>query len=465
MFLDPDKLNEASPAEVLQAAAEARLGLDRRFLRALLDRPEQALPAALAFAQRDRGHDRVDLAPELIALFRHWQTPEALPSLIAYIKEGPEDIPDEAMEALVEIGQPALEPLLRLYEELDESESGEVAFLLANLGVREERILRILTDRLEYDASDALFLLGAYGDPAARPAIERAASGWTEADSELKKELAGALEALDKPASAMREPPDPFDIWAAYPETADPDLDLLDEDERMALLDYPVASVRAAAAASFFNRELTPDERPKLLRAAQNDSSPAVRARAWEALMNDTGEPEVAEAMLRAMRNPETAVEERGGLMVGLAAESDRNEVRAATEQLYGMPDGRAKAMEAMWRSLHPTFRNYFAKHLDDADVEVRRAAVWGVGYYGLRGELDRLRVLFAEEELRADALFAYALAVPADLSRGRMKGLLARIEKDAHGLSEMEEELVRTALDERLMLAGKEPFFSREED
>ena len=45
------------------------------------------------------------------------------------------------------------------------------------------------------------------------------------------------------------------------------------------------------------------------------------------------------------------------------------------------------------------------------------------------------------------------------------MKGLLARIEKDAHGLSEMEEELVMAALDERLMLAGKEPVFTERQD
>jgi hypothetical protein len=45
------------------------------------------------------------------------------------------------------------------------------------------------------------------------------------------------------------------------------------------------------------------------------------------------------------------------------------------------------------------------------------------------------------------------------------MKGVLARIEKDAHGLSEMEEELVKAALDERLLLAGKEPVFREQDD
>ena len=150
---------------------------------------------------------------------------------------------------------------------------------------------------------------------------------------------------------------------------------------------------------------------------------------------------------------------------MGLAPETDRNEVRAAIIEHYNRPGGRAKALEAMWRSMHVSFRDNFARHLQDEDLDIRRAAVWGVGYYGIRSELDKLRGLFEHEELRADALFAYALAVPGEVSPARMKSLLARIEKDANGLSEMEEELVKAALDERLLLAGKEPFFAQQED
>ena len=158
-------------------------------------------------------------------------------------------------------------------------------------------------------------------------------------------------------------------------------------------------------------------------------------------------------------------MEERGGLVVGLAPETDRNEVRKAITDLYEIPEGRAKALEAMWRSIHPAFRDYFAPHLEDSDLEIRRAALWGVGYYGLKSELERVRKLFDDEELRTDALFSYALALPTEVSRGRMKGLLQRIEKDANGLSEIEEELVKAALDERLLLAGKEPVFRQQED
>ena len=466
MFLDPGKLSEASPAEVLDAASRGHLGLDHRFLHAFLDRRDEALPAVIAFSQRDRSDDTVDLAPELIALFRYWKTPESIPFLINYIRQDPEEVPDEAVETLAELGAPALEPLLALYDELEETESSEVAFILANLKVKDERILKILLDRLEYDLSDTAMLLGIYGDPAAIPALEAAAADLTETDTQLNKDIAEAIETLnDKGASAETEEPESFDIWDLYPEKADLPVELLSEDDRTALLDHPVAAIRSVAANAFFNRELTPDIRNKLLQLAREDESASVRARAWEGLMGVTEEPEVIEAMLGALRRSDLPVEERGGLLVGLAPETDRNEVRKEIFALYDIPEGRAKALEAMWRSVNPAFRDYFAKHLDDSDLEVRRAAVWGVGYYGLRAELDRIRKLFEDEELRSDALFAYALAIPTEISRGRMKGLLARIEKDANGLSGMEEELVKAALDERLMLAGKEPVFLQQED
>ncbi|HSU31492.1 MAG TPA: hypothetical protein VLJ11_09665 [Bryobacteraceae bacterium] len=470
MFLDPTKLSEASPRDVLEAAANGHLGLDQRLLHALLDREEEALPAVVAFAERDRSEDAVDLAPELLALFRHWSRPEAIPFLIRYIKEDPEEIPDEAVETLVAIGKPALEPLLSLYEELheqDESASGEVAFILASLRVRDGRILKVLEDRLPYDFADTALLMEIYGDPAAIPAIEKAAADLGEEDQELRDEISRVVETLraDEKDKAAETADEPFDIWALYPEEADLPMDLIDEDERAELLEHPVSSIRAAAASSFFNRDISPDLRKRLLKLATSDDSSAVRARAWEALTNATDEPEVIEAMLNALRKPNLDVEERGGLLVGLAPEADRNEVRKAIADFYTGGEGRAKALEAMWRSMHPSFRDYFAKHLHDADLEVRRGAVWGVGYYGLKSELSHLRELFDDEDLRSDALFAYSLAMPTDLSPGRMKGLLARIEKDAKGLSEMEEQLVMAALDERLMLAGKEPFFARGDD
>jgi hypothetical protein len=470
LILDPDQLSDVAPAEVLAAASKGHLGLDHRFLHALLDRPEEAFPAVLEFSRHDLADDIVDLSPDLVLLFRHWKRPEGLEFILKYIEEDPTDVPDEAIEALVAIGAPALESLLKLYGELDEENSGEIAFILANLGVKDPRILQLLLDRIEFDLSDTVLLLVSYGDPQAREALEAEAAKLSEGEAQLKKEIEEAIRVLgednagNKAESSVRSE-DP-DIWSLYPENADLPLELLERDERLSLLDSAAsAEVRAAAAASFFNLDLSPDERAEMLKAATRDPDPSVRARSWEALMNSTEDPKVMDSMLKALRNAELAVEERGGLLVGLAPEADRNEVREAITRLYAEEGGRAKALEAMWRSLHPAFRNNFAQHLEDTDVEVRRSAVWGVGYYGLRAELDRLRKLFDDEELRSDAIFAYALALPGETSRGRVKGFFERVQTDARGLSEVEEALVKAALDERLMLAGKEPFFSAEED
>ena len=337
MPLDPSKLNEAKPEDVLAAAARGHLGVDHRFLHAILDRQEHALPAVHAFANGDRTGDVVDLTPELIAIFRHWKEPNALPFLLRVIKEDPTEIPDQAIEAIVEIGKPALEPLLELYAQLEESESSEIAFILANLGVRDPRILQLLLDRLEYDLADTALLLSVYGDRKAQPALEEAAGNLATGDIQLKRELTEAVEALDSAdkAGTKSEEQEPFDIWSLYPDEDDLPIDLLEEDERLELLTTGSnEDVRAAAAGSFFNQELTAEARAALLAAATGDKSSIVRGQAWEALMNSTEEAEIVGAMLRALRNPDLPTDERGGLLVGLAPEADRNEVRDGLSEL-----------------------------------------------------------------------------------------------------------------------------------
>jgi hypothetical protein len=465
-FLDPDQLQTNTPAEILDALSRGHLGPDHRLLKALLDRKEETLKAALAFSERDRTADNFDIASELIAIFRYFKAPEGIPFYLRYIKEDPENVPDEVVVGLVEQGALALEPTLKLYEDLDEGDSGEVAFILANLRIRDPRILNLLLDRIEFDLSDTALLLGIYGDPAAKEPLQAAAALLGPEEAEVQKEINEVIENLEKgdvDKPALED--EPFDIWDLYPEEDDLPVDSLDEDERLGLLAHPSARIRAAAANTFFNQPLDEPVRKALLNLAQTDAEPSVRARAWESLIDATEHTEIVEAMLEALRHPGVTVEERGGLLVGLAPETDRNEVRKAITDLYEIPAGRAKALEAMWRSVHPSFKDFFAPNLADKDIEIKRGALWGVGYYGLKAELDKVRKLFKDEDLRSDALFAYTLALPADISRGRMKGLLTRIEKDAEGLTEMEEELVKAALDERLLLAGKEPFFRQQED
>ncbi|MEJ7605823.1 MAG: hypothetical protein WKF37_06065 [Bryobacteraceae bacterium] len=83
------------------------------------------------------------------------------------------------------------------------------------------------------------------------------------------------------------------------------------------------------------------------------------------------------------------------------------------------------------------------------------------MGYLGIHQSAERLREYFKDEELRPNALFAYALSMRAEISKGRVPGMLRRIDEFAEGLLPEEEELVKVALDERLLLQGHDPYFS----
>jgi len=461
-FPDPNQLASVEPTVILDSIAHGYLALDHRALRSLIERPDETVAAIAGFAKRDHSEDVVDLESDLVALIRHLRVPGGIPFLIDSIRVAPIEIPDDVIETLVLLGQPAVGPLLQLHAELDETESGEVAFILASLRVHDDRILKVLLDRLQFDAGDGAFLLGLYQDPAATPALEKLLTELSEDDDKVRKEVSETIQALRNPAPTLTIEADEFDIWKMYSAEEELPVELLDEGDRIELLHHPMASVRATAAQSFFNREIEPKVRERLFELAKADPGVTVRARAWEALADVSDEaPDVVEAMLRIMRDSNTPLEEQAGVLVGLSPEADRNEVRRAMEEMYKHPAFRAKALEAMWRSMHPSFKDHFAKHLKDEDVETRRNAIWGVGYHGIRSELDKLRGFFEDEDLRTDALFAYALTIPGDMSPSRMKSMLNRIEKDATGLTEEEELLVMAALDERLALAGKKPFFA----
>jgi hypothetical protein len=147
-----------------------------------------------------------------------------------------------------------------------------------------------------------------------------------------------------------------------------------------------------------------------------------------------------------------------------LYAVADRDDFRQGLEWLYEMGGkARIKALEAMWRSLWEPYAKYFPPHLDDEDPKLLRQAIRGAGYFRLTGYADKIAGFFDREEpfddLREDALFAYALAMPGETTRGRARGLLRKIDALA-GLSQTETQLVMFALDERLRLHGLAPVF-----
>jgi SEC-C motif len=463
--INPEDYEAVPVYELLQSAAHGYIGLDHRFLRAILGRRVEAMPDLLRFAAEDHEKDPVLLEEDLLAIFRHWSAPEALPFYLQLIRREPEDISDEIVDSLVNLGTASLEPLLALYGELGEENAGDIAFLLAALHLRDPRILKILTDRLEYDVSDAALCLDVYGDPAAIPALDKMLAQLKDQDPALTTELTNTIEILQNPKTLESDPHHAFDVFELYPEEASPAFDALGESDLLAMLASTSAKRRAEVAEGFFQVELSDKAKAALFELAQRDPDDNVRGRSWEALAEHGEEIPIRKALLLKMADKELPMAERTGLLVALASQTDNPRVLTAIEDLYREPTGRAKALEAMWRSFNPEFAKYPPQHLDDPDLEIRRQAIWGVGQLGLTKEAARLKPFFDSDDLRPDAIFNYALSVPTEVTRGRMRGVLDRIEEVAGGLTTGETELVEMALDQRLDLKGLKPVFAESGD
>jgi hypothetical protein len=461
-------------SDLLTAAAHGRVGVDRRFVQSILDRGPEAAAEVLAFSRASHENEPVLLDELMVDLFRQWNTQEAMDYFIDLVRRDPEAVDDALVQALLPFGERALQPLLELYEELGEEQGSDIAFLLAALRIHDPRVLALLLDRLEYDAADGAFCLGLYGDPAARPELERVLAelpsepGAKEdeaSNARLKREVQFALEQLSAPEPSYQ--PQPVDILAQYPQRALPEFDVLPEPERIELLQAPEADVRTGAAGSFFNNQVSPKARQALLEAANSDADAKVRGKAWASLADATEDDSIREAMLAVLGDHSRPVEERGGAAVGLYAVADQDPVREALESLYAEGGkARVKALDAMWRSLWKPYAKYFPPHLDDPDPEIVRQALRGTGYFQQTRFADKVASYFERhdefEDLREDALFAYALAMPGETTRGRIRGMLRKIDTLAN-LKPEEVDLVEFALDERLKLHGLDPVFSAE--
>jgi hypothetical protein len=458
LIFDPERFSEVPAARLLEAASRGYLGVDHRLLHALLDHPEHSLPDLLRFASEDHGQDPVGLDDVLLDIFRHLRAPEALPFYIEQIRLNPTDVSDDLVESVVELGKSSVEPLLALLDELEEP--GDVAFMLAALRVRDPRILQALEPGLEQDAVSAALSLEIYGDPAAIPAIQAALTRVPNEDARDRQIIQTAIDILKLPPPQTGDAPKLFDIWDKYPDEELPAFEILSDGDRLAMLELGSAMVRAETVASYNGSEPPLLVRVRILDFAKNDPEPAVRGACWEALSEISDEPEVRRAMLEVLRKPDASIEEKSGAAIALAERSDNPVVFQAIEALYENRLGRAQALKAMARSLDRRFSAYPPLHLADSDTEIKRQAIWGVGYLRLSSETPRLEALFEDEEHRRDALFAYALASPGETSPGRAQALLNKIDKLAGGLIPDETDLVKIALDQRLLLAGHKPVF-----
>lgn len=440
--------------------------MDQRLLHAILDFPENSLPDIVRFAAQDHDDELMDLEPLLIDLFHALHTPTALPFFVRVVRESEGAADDDLVEAIVELGQPAVEPLLELLGEFEDKDAGDIPFVLAALHVRDSRVLNALTERLALDPQDAALCLETYGDPAAIPAIEAALAQVPAENSAARAPLEAVIRSLHTPEEVPSTVAEPFDVWSLYPAEASPDFHALEDDDRLAMLEHGSPSLRADVALSCQGTDLSPAIRSRLIQLAKSDPEPAVRGACWEALGETGDDPELGQAMLKVLADPKAVMEERAGVAIGLAEQSDNPAVYKAILNLYEDPRSRAKALKAMARSFDKRFSAYPAKHLDDPDPAIKTQAIWGVGYLNLASEAPLLAEFFDQDEFRTDALFAYALAIPGETSAGRIRALMAKVEKAAGGFREDEEDLVRIALDQRLMLHGKDPvFFPDEED
>ena len=461
--------------DLLEAAALGKTAVDRRFLQLILDEGDSAPPEILRFSRYHHSPEgaahRLSVDPLLVDLFRHFETPEALEFYIDAIRANPEDVDDGLVQALLPFGEKAAEPLIKLYEELGEEQGSDVAFLLAALRIRSPQVFSLMLERLEYDAADGAFCLGLYGDPAARPALEKMLGEIPEDDVPLRREVQFALDQMNAPEPKYQ--PEHFDLLSEYSPKELPPFDILDEAERLEMLASTDSEIRGGAAYSFFNQDLKKQTRDRLFVLAQTDPEVLVRGQAWSALGDVVGgdareETKIRDAMIAVLNDESKTLEERGGAAIGLYSVADREDVSEGLETLYEAGGkARIKALEAMWRSLWQPYAKYFPPHLNETDPAILRHALRGAGYFRQTAHIDKIASFFDREEpldeLREDALFAYALAMPGETTRGRVKGMLRKIDQLA-GLDADETELVMFALDERLRLHGLAPVFEAEQ-
>jgi hypothetical protein len=459
VILNPEQYENASAYQLLVEAARGYVPLDRRLARALLARGEAVFPEFVQFLKEPRDDDRVDAAGFALEIARQSRAPAAVSFLAEYARAADFEFPDELTEGFIEMGEASVDPLLALHAE--SGGASDVRFALSGLGVRDPRILETLLDLLKADPVEGSIMLGLYGDPAAKPALEQAlaAAGGNE---RLRQEIEAGIREIDVQETAR---PEPFDIWPLYPEEDMPYFAAFDTPELLEFLASGVAEYRIRAVRALTFDEAPPDVAGKILDVARTDPDVRVRAIAWECLEGLEEPAEIAAALRARLEDATAPLAERAGALVALARDAENDEALARLVlEFHERPETRAQAVKAMWHSGDRRFESRIAQALDDPDLGVRRQAVTAVGMFSMVSQLGRLERLFEEEDLREAALYSYALAAPSEVTPARMKKLFGRIETLAGGFSQDEGVVVGVALDDRLRAHDLAPVFHRGE-
>ena len=460
MILQPSQLSAAPIPEILEQAGLGRVGFDQRLVAALIGRPKEAVPALVAYGANPPENSRLELDEDILNLLAHLPGPDSLKYVVKLLREGHTEIPESMLRITRAAGPAAVDALVEVYRELEEDSSSEVAFLMAGIGIRDSRILKIILERLDFDMEDGAMLLGLYGDPAGIPPLEKLAT-----ELGKNREIDFALEQLRNKPEEIIDPVQ--DCLENYPDTLGPEFEVLNDDEIVEFAtQHEDEATRLEALDVLEDLELPASAAQPLLALAASSASIPVRAAAFRALarLNQIEEVrQLGESMLNDKSQP-LAI--RASSLITLLPESiEPQALRDAVDEFLSNPESRADAVHAMWRSRETSYTTRFGSFLDDPDLAVRRQAVRGAGVCGDVTSIGKLRELMMDQELRKDAIFAYSMAVPSDISASRVRSLYTRIEKEAGGLNRDEAMSVGIALDMRLEAEGKEPVFLTGED
>lgn len=413
----PEDYTSAKPYDLLAAAARGHVAFDQRLVRALSADSARTLPDLIRFSQEDHQKDRVDLSVEVMTLFTAMPAPEAVPFLVSELRRFPGDAPFELLQLALRLGPEAVtDPLLDLFDE--PGHDTEAVFVALTAGATGPRVDKAIESIEVDDPDEAAFL-------------------------------------RDIASTGRGGQADEYVLWDGLPEEAAPDVGGLPDEERGQFLESASAYLRRLGAASFVNEELSDRRRQQMLRLGATDPDPAVRGTAWEALREHTDMPVVLEAMKTRLAVADDPVE-RASVACALAYHADTPGFHEAVEQAYSKPETRAKAIECAWRARDRRWAGWAPLHLDDSDLAIQRQAIVAAGFFQLRAEAHRLQDFFDVADLRDEALFAYALAAPADDTRYGLRMLEKRIAESAGLLTEFEEEIVRDGLETRLAMAGR---------
>lgn len=463
--LSPAEYETLTPAELLDAVSSGEVGFDHAFFDSFLRDRESALDALDAFVAADHEDDRVDIEDQVFELYRHLKDPRAIPFYMLLLRSQLDGVRDELIEAFAEIGEPAVQPLLDLYNEVEEEEGGEIAFVLAAMQIVDSRITELLLSRLEYDAQDAAICLGLHRDPAAKPALEKLLDEVAVLPDPglIKSDVEDALARLNSVEAEVQRPA--FNIYEEYAEFTPPFFEVMEAKESLEWLASSDPRVRLAVAESLEDVDITEEIAATLPSLALAEEDLTVRCALWKSLLQTDLSAELAEELKTRLGDTSVEALERATLAIVLARGNYDEVLKSRILDFYSNVEQRPLALEAMWYTNDTEFLPLIEGHLEDEDLDTRRAAILGVGFFVDTSSASKLVPAMSVESLRNDAIYSYALAHPGEVSRVTAQKVLKHVDQVAGGLNPDESELAMSAIDLRLSISGGRPFFAGEDD